>query len=944
GRAGGEHLLLLTLHHIAGDAWSLDVLARELAAFYRAHAAATGVSGGPGAAAAGALPVLPTLPIQYSDFARWQREWLAGEVLAAEVAWWREQLAGPRGEPPVLDLPLDRPRPAVPSRRGERRPMALPDALAAELAALARRRGVTLFMVLLAAFDTLLLRYSGQSDVTIGTPVANRDRLETQDLVGLFVNTLVLRLDLAGDPTFGELLARTRQLALGAFAHRDVPFDKLAAELAPHGPAGSTGALGPAATPFFQVLFALQPALPAPVLPGLAVAILEGDSGTAKFDLSLAVSRSAAGGLTGIWTHGSDLFDPATAARLSGQLCNLLHGIAAAGGGDRRLAELPLLAPSERHQALIEWNAATWEAGGDGLVHAPFERQAALHPEAIALVLGEAGISYGELEARANRLAHTLRSLGLGPDGIAGICAEPSCELVIGLLAILKAGGAYLPLDPAHPQERLGGVIAGSGARLVLAGAAVAERLPGTVRPLLLDDPHADGAAADLPPAARTVPARAAPARAAPARAVPALAPDPDNAAYVLYTSGSTGAPKGVVVSHRAVVNRLRFQVATDLAPDARMLQRTRLGFDVSVIEIFAPLWLGAAVVLIDPAGQQDAAYLARLIVDQQVTNAAFPPALFPALLADTDLCRCRSLRRVVTGADKVPADLARRYHAVMADPAPLLASRYGPTEATISVAEWRCEKPEAAASLAAPPSFAAIVPLGRPIAGTRFYLLDPALCEVPPGAPGELCIAGVCLARGYLGRPDLTAAAFVPDPLAGRADRLDDAGARLYRTGDLARYRAGGVLEFLGRIDRQVKIRGLRLELGEVEAACARHPDVQEVAVLDVEAPAGGGTRLAAYLVPRPGSDLAGPAGAGAGRLRAFLADRLPAFMVPSVFVTLPRLPLTANGKLDRRALARLQPPAEPGRGEPDPPRTAVEELVAGLWQEILGDVRPRR
>ncbi len=564
----------------------------------------------------------------------------------------------------------------------------MPGALPAEVAALARRRGVTQFMVLLAAFDTLLFRYCGQADVAVGTPVANRDRPETQDLVGLFVNTLVLRLDLAGDPTFGELLARTRKLALAAYAHQDVPFDKLVGELVPH--------RSLAEAPFFQVLLALQPAPPCPALPGLAVTFLEGDSGTAKFDLSLALGHAADGGLAGHWTFSRDLFDPPTIARLSGQLGNLLAGIVAAEGCDRRLGELPLLDPSERHQLRVEWNdqqgvprlatggaAATsaWEEGGDDLVHVPFERRAALHPAAVALVLGDAAVTYGELAARASRLARTLRTLGLGPDGVAGICAEPSFELVIGLLAILKAGGAYLPLDPQHPPERLAQVLADSGARLVLAGAALAGRLPDTARLLLLDDPPGDRAAADQPPADPAPPSLAAPScavpsLAAPSRGAPPPTVHPDNAAYVLYPSGSTGAPKGVVVPHRAVVNRLRFQVAEDLAPDARVLQRTRLGFDVSVIEIFAPLWLGAAVVLTEPARQQDVAYLARLIVELQITNAALPPATFPALLADEELCRCRSLRRVVTGGDKVPGDLPARYHAAMGAPAPLLVSR----------------------------------------------------------------------------------------------------------------------------------------------------------------------------------------------------------------------------------------------------------------------------
>jgi amino acid adenylation domain-containing protein len=972
-----EHVLLLSLHHMVADGSSLEILARELAAFYAAAA------GSPAAAAASLAAALPELPIQYADFARWQREWLSGEVLAAEVAWWREQLAGARGEPPLLDLPLDRPRPAVPSPRGARRAWEVAPDLAGELAVLGQRQGATLYMTLLAAFATLLRRHGGQDDMAIGTVVATRDRLETENLIGPFFNTLVLRLGLEDDPGFGELLARVRRVALAAFAHQNLPFDKLVAELAPR--------RGLAETPFVHALFALQPALPEVPLAGLAVEYLDTDSGTAKFDLSLAVARATAGGLEGAWTFRGELFDPATVERLGEQLRHLLQGIVA--GVDSRLSELPLLSPAERHQLLCEWQESDWEPRGEDLVHEPFERQAARHPAAVALVesgesgaCGESGgegaarertLTYGELEAWANRLARTLRALGVGPERIAGICAEPSLAMVAGLLAILKAGGAYLALDPAHPPERLAGLLADSGAQVVLAGKHAAERLPGTVRLVLLDDP----AGAVSPPPGTPSPAPAWPRGEA------------DAAAYVLYTSGSTGTPKGVVVSHRSVVNRLRFQVAADLAPGARVLQRTRLGFDVSVIEIFAPLWAGGTVVLPEPGRQQDAPYLARLVAAQQITNLALPPALFPALLAEQAYRRCRSLRLLVTGADRVPGDLPRRHAEAFAAgaragaagngaagagatsttavatgrTAPPLVSRYGPTEATVSVAEWRCPTDTTGPDAPAGPS----VPIGRPIAGARLYLLDRFGREVPRGAPGELCIAGVCLARGYLGRPELTAAAFAPDPFSRGAG---EAGGRLYHTGDLARRRADGALEFLGRIDRQVKIRGIRLELGEVEAVLARHPEVREVAVVDREEPATGGRRLVAYVVPIADSSGAGPeAGPGAGgpggfdpggagpdalapgptgpgatlaagpstlghRLRLFLGQRLPAYMVPAAFVTLPRLPRNANLKLDREALPEPRSVEDPGAAIPRPPRTPVEEVLAGLWTQLLG------
>ncbi|MBV8202667.1 MAG: AMP-binding protein, partial [Acidobacteria bacterium] len=665
--APAEHVLLLTTHHVVSDGWSLEVLARELAAGYAGRAAP------------------PELPIQYADFAHWQREWLAGETLAAELAFWREQLAGPRGAPPQLDLPLDRPRPAVAGSRGARRSLAMPAALAGELAALGQRHGATLFMTLLAAFDALLFRYSGQSDVAVGTVVANRGRLETEDLIGLFVNTLVMRVDLGGDPRAGELLGRVRQAALGAYAHQEVPFDKLVGELGAQ--------RGLAASPFFQAVLAIHAAPPPLALPGIEVEVLEPYSGTAKFDLSLAVARTPAGGLTGTWTWRAELFDAATVARLAAHWQNLLAGMAAAGvaagtaGAERPLSALPLLAAAERHQLLVEWSAAAWEGGEDLLVQAPFERQAARAPEAVALVAARAtgpgamdapsvpggggeptvgAMTYGELEARANALARRLRGMGVGPDQVVGVCAEPSLELVAGLLGILKAGGAYLPLDPAHPPERLAQLLADAGARVTLAERPSAERLPATVRLLLLDEA---GAPAPVLPAPSEAAPSVRPASNAESGVLPdgptSAVPPPTEAAsaaaaYVLYTSGSTGTPKGVVVSHRAVVNRLRYQVATDLAPGARVLQRTRLGFDVSVVEIFAPLWMGAAVVLPEAGRQQDAPYLARLAAEQQVTNVNVPPVFFPALLAEAAFRGCRSLRRVVTGGDRVPGDLPR--------------------------------------------------------------------------------------------------------------------------------------------------------------------------------------------------------------------------------------------------------------------------------------------
>jgi amino acid adenylation domain-containing protein len=942
GPAAGD-LLLLAVHHIVADFWSLGVLLGELGSLLRGE------------------PLPPAPAVSYLDFTRWQAERLAGPEGERLWSYWSAALP-PRAPP--IELPTDRPRPPLQSFRGGSRSLWLDRDLALGVQALGNRAGATPFMTLLAAFLALLHRTGGQEELRVGTPAAGRGAPELEGLVGYLVNPVVLRGDLGGGPTFAELLGRVRREAVAAFAHQELPFPLLAERLGVE--------RDPGCSPIFQVMFALYRER-RPGERGLGgFALGEGGASldlgglvlesvplrrrAVQFDLSLVAAVAAAatdGGLGLSLRFNSDLFDAATAMRMLARLRALLAGAVAAP--DRPLRELDLLAPAERHQLVIEWGATDRNGrspGGGDLVHLPFERRAATEPGAVALVGhdGEAAdggggartLTYGELEARANCLARELRALGLGPERIAGICAAPSCELVIGLLAILKAGAAYLPLDPSLPRQRLAQLAAAAGARVVLADATAAERLPGSIRIVAL-------AGAGSPADGRLPAVRAAPG----APAVPAA--HPDNAAYVIYTSGSTGAPKGIVVSHRAVVNRLRFQVAADLAPGARVLQRTRLGFDVAVVEIFAPLWAGATVVLTDGARQQDAAYLARRIAAQRVTNANLPPALLPALLAEEAFRGASALRRVVTGGERVPGDLPARFHSAFAPagtaPAmarprpPVLVSRYGPSEATVSVAEWLCDRETAGR----------IVPLGRPIAGARFYLLDldDSGHPVPAGLPGELAIGGACLARGYLGRPDLTAAAFRPDPFVRVPE---EAGERLYHTGDLARWRADGVLEFLGRIDRQVKVRGFRVELGEIEAVLAEHPAVRAAAVVDREAPAppreaatpagaaatGGGRRLVAYLVlgaglaaetPAEGSGPVSPAA-----FRSFLEERLPAYMIPAAFVVMAALPLTPNGKLDRRSLP--EPAAEPGDGGAPfvAPRGAVEEMLAGIWGGLLG------
>ena len=885
-----EHLALLTVHHIVSDGWSMGILIREMVRLY--------------AAAVLGQPVdLPELPIQYVDFAAWQRQWLTGQRLDEQLDYWRRTLAG---VPSLLELPLDRPRPPVQSYRGGQRPARLAPELVARLGELGRRRGASLFMTLLAGLAALLGRSTGEEDLVVGSPVAGRDRTELEGLIGFFVNTLALRLRTSASPGegrgFGGLVDRARTTALGAFAHQDVPFERLVEELQPQ--------RNLAYSPLFQVMFALQNAEREPIrLPGLAVEQLEVATAVAKFDLVLNLTEGPGGELVGQWGFGSDLFDPTTIDRLARHFTLLLA--AAVAEPDRPVAELPLLSPSERQATTVEWNAPPlgWPpAGRSGLLHAAVSSWAAAEPKRIAAIFAGERLTFGELEARANRLAWRLQGAGVGPEVVVGAFLERGLDLPVALLGILKAGGAYLPLDPAYPEERLAFMLEDAsggpdGDPIFLVQERLLPRLPAAPvfqrgRRIVLDGPAAPGAAgAPAPPPSRL---------------------DPDNAAYVIYTSGSTGRPKGVVVAHRAVTNRVLYQVAADLPDGGRILQKTPISFDVSVLEIFAPLAAGGAMVLAPADGQVEAATYLRLIAELGVHQASFPPSMLAVLLEEEALGSCRGLLQMVTGGEAVPADLPVRFRERL--PAALV-NRYGPTETTISVTSWSCESGDHR-----PP------PIGRPLAGARVYLLDPAQGTVPVGVAGEIYVGGVCVARGYLGRPELTAERFVPDPFAGN---LGEPGARLYRTGDLGRYRADGAVEFVGRVDGQVKIRGFRVEVGEVEAALARHPAVREVAVVAQEE-GGARRRLLACVVA---ATAVSPAWS---ELWELVAARLPPYMVPSAFVLLPALPLTPSGKVDRRALASLTPAgmteAEAARESWEPPQSPVEEVLAGLWSELLG------
>ncbi|HSF41610.1 MAG TPA: amino acid adenylation domain-containing protein [Thermoanaerobaculia bacterium] len=865
----GEHALLLTFHHAISDGWSTGVLVRELAALYPELAA-------------GRPALLPPPPVQYADFAVWQRAWLQGDVLAGQIGFWRELLAG---APTVLDLPTDFPRPAVARFRGARLDATVPDELAAAVRTLGRREGATMFMTLLAAFGSLLARSSGQEDVLVASAIANRNREEVEGLIGLFANTLALRVGTGGAPDFLRVLAEVRETTLAAYAHQDLPFEKLidALELS----------RDLSRNPLCQVMLTVQnlPGDPEQI-PGLEVAPLSSgdalDSGTTKLDLSLFVWDQG-NGLSASLEYDTDLFERATAERLLGHLWTLLA--AAVAAPTSRVADLPLLTAAEREE-IARWNdtAREYPLPAGGTLAELIAAQAARSPEAPAVVFEGETVSYAELSLRAGRLARRLRRLGCGPDAPVGVLMERSVEMVVALLGVIEAGGAYLPLDPEYPEERLAWMIEDSGVSLLLAQEPLLDRLPEHGATVLTLAPGWRGEPADDEPLGPS-------------------AASGGTLAYVLYTSGSTGRPKGVMVPHRGIVNRLLWmQEAYGLTPADRVLQKTPYSFDVSVWEFFWPLTTGAALVVARPGGHRDSSYLAELIHRERVTVMHFVPSLLQAFLEEPDLSGCAGLRLVVASGEALSSELRLRFRERLSA---RLENLYGPTEASVDVTSWDC----------AEEARQGVVPIGRPIANLRIHLLDRELSQTPVGVPGELHIAGVGLARGYLERPDLTAERFLPDPFAG-------GGERLYRTGDLARRLPGGAIEFLGRLDHQVKIRGFRIELGEIEAVLAAQPGVHAAVVL--ARTDGPSPRLVAYVVPQPGRD------SDTAALRAALGERLPEHMVPTAWVTLAELPLSPNGKVDRRALPAPDAPA-PAQGGDAAPRTSIEERLAAIWAEVL-------
>ena len=944
-----DPVVVLSIHHLVADFWSLEVLIGELAALYR-PAGEDGPAG---------LPELRPLPLTHADHARRQETMLAGPRGRASWDFWRGELAGPL---PPLELPADRQRPRQQTFGGASWPLRLSPDTTLALRSLAAERRATAFMALLAVFQALLARLSGQREVVVGSPVAGRGSADLAGVVGYFVNPVALRADFGGDPGFAELLGATRRRVLAAFRHQDYPFPLLAERLQPR--------RDPGRSPLFQASFVMQKAHRpdrnglagfALGLPGsrLRLAGLELESVTlprraSQFDLTLEAADEAEE-VAALLVYNTDLFDAATAARWSGFLRALAGAAAAAPGVP--LAELPLLDAAERRQLLL-WNdtrrafqhgeSDLAALGLDELVAAQAERS----PAAVAVELDGETLTYGELAAAAARLAAALAELGAGPETIVGLAADRSLAMVVGILGILAAGAAYLPIDPGYPSERLSYMLADAAPRVLLVERRAAGAMPPAGPPRLILDGFAVPPPGDQTPAAGAEPATVEPAvmdaaAVGPGAVDPAAAarrlrqfqearPDlgPDRLAYVFYTSGSTGKPKAAMNGHRGIVNRLLwFQEMQPLTPDDRVLQKTPLSFDVSLWELFWPLVTGARLVLARPGGHLDAGYLARTLAESGITTVHFVPSMLQVFLEAPDLDRCVALTRVLASGEALGFEVQERCFARL--PGVALHNLYGPTETAIEVTHWQCRRGEDRRG----------VPIGYPIANVRIHLLDRHLRAVPPGVVGQLAIGGIAVGRGYLGRPDLTAERFVPDPFAGGLDEASPAepeaappaaggepGGRLYLSGDLARYRRDGAVEYLGRIDGQVKLRGVRIELGEIESALAAHPAVVAAAV--AARGEGSDQRLIAYVVPRGVSP---SSWAGARELEEHLRRQLPAAMVPAFFVPLAALPLTASGKVDRRALPAPEGPAAVSAAEQVAPGTAVEEALAAIWCEVL-------
>jgi surfactin family lipopeptide synthetase A len=864
GLSEENYVLVITLHTLVADEWSLNILARELNALYQAYST-------------GEPSPLSELPAQYADCAYWQKTWFQGEVLEQHIAYWRKRLAG---IPAVLELPTDQPRPPVQGFRGARISSVLSKNLSEALTEFSEREGVSLFVTLLAAFQTLLSRCSGQSDIVIGAIVPGRHGAGTERMIGLFAHTVIIRTELESDPSFRELLWQIRDLSGRDFEFQNMPFDRLVSELQPE--------REPSRNPLFQVLFSLKPLAAAAQL-GWELADFEVDNGAAKVDLQLQLEDRSEG-IVARFTYNTEIFDAATISRMADHFQTLLQGVVV--NPDERLSRLPLLSRGERHQLLVEWNSAPTDYPRNRCVHQLFETQVERTPNATAVVFENERLTYSELNRRANQVANYLVKLGVGPDVLVGILVERSLEMIVGLLGILKAGGAYVPLDPAYPRDRVAFMLEDSEVPVLLTQRHLLGSIPDSqAKVVVLDGDWNEIAKEETGNPTNQVGAK--------------------NLAYVIYTSGSTGKPKGVQIPHRAVVNFLTsMSQRPGMTAQDRLLAVTTLSFDIAGLEIYLPLSVGASFEIVSREVSSDGSRLLAKLAGSNATVMQATPATWRMLLeagwkGDPRL-------KILCGGEAISRKLADQLLQRVGS----LWNMYGPTETTIWSTTAQVEPGQNAVSI------------GQPIANTQLFILDKVLQPVPIGVAGELHIGGDGLARGYLHRPELTAEKFISDPFSS------DREARLYKTGDLVRYLPNGEVDFLGRIDHQIKIRGFRIEMGEIEAVLRQHNAVNETVVI-VREDKPGDQRLVAYFVPVEDST------STTSDLREFLRAKLPEYMVPSAFVSLNAMPLTPNGKVNRRALpapdqADLAPTTKFA-----PPKDVIESRLVQIWETILG-VRP--
>ncbi|OYE04337.1 non-ribosomal peptide synthetase [Nostoc sp. 'Peltigera membranacea cyanobiont' 232] len=868
-----EYVLLLTMHHIISDAWSIGVLIQEVSSLYQAFCA-------------GEPSPLPELPIQYADFAVWQRQWLSGLVLETELNYWQEHLAG---APEFLQLPTDRPRPSVQTYRGATQSFTLNTDLTQKLQTLSRKSNSTLFMTLQAAFATLLYRYSGQSDILIGSPIANRNRTEIESSIGFFVNTLVLRTHFEDNPSFESLLAQVRKTTLKAYEHQDVPFEKVVEALQPQRYLSHS--------PLFQVMFVLQNAPIGKVeLPSVTLSKLDIENTTAKFDLTLLIAETDQR-LVGQWEYNTDLFDGSTIEQMAGHFQNLLSAIVE--NPQQKVSELPLLIAAERHQLLTEWNDTAKEYPTDKCIHQLFEQQVENTPDAIAVVFEKEQLTYRQLNQRANQLAHHLQGLAVGPEVLVGICVERSIEMVVGLLGILKAGGAYVPLDPNYPQERLNYMLADSGVEVLLTQQSLLESLPQKHAQVVCLD--TDGETIEQHSQENLD-----------------VGICSDNLAYTIYTSGSTGRPKGVLVEHKNVV---RLFAATKFwyhfnANDV-WTNFHSIAFDFSVWEIWGALFFGGRLVIVPYCISRDPQSFYELLCSNNVTVLNQTPSAFRQLIrVEKEAGDQLALRAVIFGGEALELQSLRPWIESYGDQSPRLINMYGITETTVHVTYRPIELKDIAENCGSV--------IGTPIPDLSLYILDEQFEPVPLGVPGEMYVGGIGVSRNYLNQPQITAQRFVPHPFSEKP------GARLYRTGDLARRLRNGDLEYLGRSDQQVKVRGFRIELGEIEAALAAIPQVSE-AVAIAYSQNEDDKRLVGYVVPNG-------APPESSDLRASLKESLPDYMIPAAFVFLDEMPLTAQGKVDRKALPTPDWSHGVAKGILVLPQSAAEKIICQVWQKVLG------